>query len=102
MAIPRGVPRMVSTRTQSRGAGAWEMMYLGMEMAMSFSPLSTGRGEGPKDLTNMGLLAARPLTNFIHSASEAKIPDSFIPTSQEMVVAWEDGSGMTILSFRGL
>jgi hypothetical protein len=36
------------------------MMYFGMEIAISFSPLSTGAGVGLKDFTNIGLLAASP------------------------------------------
>src|SRR5512136_3218295 len=96
IAIPRGVPNMgCSTLAQSRGAGALVMMYFGMEMAISFSPLSTGAGVGPKELTNMGLFAASPLRNFIQASSEEKTR-SFRPTSQEMVVAWEEGSAMTI------
>ena len=74
------------------------MMYLGMEIAISFSPLSTGAGVGLKELTNIGLLAASPLRKSIHSSSVANILASFRPTSQEMVVACVDGSGMTILS----
>lgn len=66
-------------------------MYLGMEIARSFSPLSTGAGVGPKDLTNIGLLAASPLRKFIQASSLPKILFSFNPTSQQMVVAWEEG-----------
>src|SRR5512136_46234 len=86
IAIPRGVPSMGSlTLAQSRGAGALVMMYFGMEMAISFSPLSTGVGVGPKEATNIGLFAASPLTNFIQVSSDLKTC-SFIPTSQEIVV----------------
>ena len=96
--MPRGVPsKGCDTWAQSSGAGALVMMYLGMEMAISFSPLSTGAGVGPKERTNMGLLAASPFKKSIQAASEGKT-FSFNPTSQEMVVAWEAGLAMTILS----
>src|SRR5665647_1900948 len=98
IATPRGVPSRTPVLAQSSGACGWVMMYLGMEIAMSFSPLSTGSGVGLKELTNIGLLAASPLRKSLHSLSFAKIPASFRPTSQEMVVACEEGSGMTILS----
>ena len=86
------------TLAQSSGAGALVTMYFGMEMPISFSPLSIGAGVGPKEATNIGLLAASPLRNFLHSASDL-ITFSLSPTSQEMVVGWEAGSAMTILSF---
>jgi len=70
IAIPRGVPIMGWRPLPISGAGALVMMYLGMEMPISFSPLSIGVGVGPKEATNMGLLAASPLTNFSHSASD--------------------------------
>src|SRR5512135_1368178 len=98
IATPRGVPRRRPVLAQSSGAFAWVMMYLGIEIAMSFSPLSTGAGVGLKELTNIGLFAASPLRKSIHSLSLANTPASFRPTSQEMVVACEEGSGMTILS----
>src|SRR5450759_189391 len=97
IAMPRGVPSRTPVLAQSSGAGAWVMMYLGREIAMSFSPLSTGAGVGLKELTNIGLLAASPLRKSLHSLSLAKIPASFSPTSQERVVACAAGSGMTIL-----
>src|SRR3990172_3953561 len=96
--MPRGEPSRMPTRAQSSGAGAWVMMYLGMEMEKSFWPDSTGAGVGLKELTNIGLLAAIPLRKFIHTSSVAKIFASFRPTSQLMVVACEEGSCMTILS----
>ena len=65
-------------------------MYLGMEIPMSFSPLSTGAGVGPKEATNMGLLAASPFTKAIQASSDSNT-FSFSPTSHEMVVAWVDG-----------
>src|SRR3990172_10098685 len=96
-AIARGVPsRGCVTLAHSSGAGAFVMMYLGMEMPISFSPLSIGAGVGPREATNMGLLAASPFTNFIHSASDLKT-FSLSPISQPMVVAWLAGFGMTIL-----
>jgi len=73
------------------------MMYFGIEMAISFSPLSTGAGVGPNDLTNIGSLAARPLTNFIQAFSEGKT-FSFSPMSQEIVVAWLEGLANNNLS----
>src|SRR5574340_1530862 len=99
IAMPRGVPIMGwETFAQSRGAGALVMMYLGIEMPISFSPLSIGAGVGPNEATNMGLLAASPLRNFIHSASDL-MTFSLSPMSQEMVVGWEAGSAMTIFPF---
>src|SRR5512139_3201096 len=96
MPIPRGVPsRGCSILAQSSGAGALVMMYLGMEIPISFSPLSMGAGVGPKELTNIGLLAASPLTNFIQASSVEKT-FSFRPTNHEMVVAWEVGLAITI------
>src|SRR5690606_23814533 len=83
---------------QASGAGAWVTTYLGIEMATSFSPLSTGAGVGPNEATNMGLLAARPFTICIQSSSLLKT-FSFRPTSQPMVEGWFDGLAMTILSF---
>ena len=74
------------------------MMYFGIEMPISFSPLSIGAGVGPKEATNIGLLAASPLRNFIHSASDL-MTFSFSPISQEIVVGWEEGSAMTIFPF---
>src|SRR5512139_2302210 len=96
MDIPRGVPRSgCSTLAQSKGAGALVKMYLGIEIPISFSPLSMGAGVGPKELTNIGLLAANPLMNFIQAFSVGKTC-SFNPTNQEMVVAWVVGLAMTI------
>src|SRR5512142_1464731 len=91
IAMPRGVPIIGwETRAQSRGAGALVMMYFGMEMPISFSPLSIGAGVGPKEATNMGLLAARPFRNFIHSASDL-MTFSFKPMSHEIVVGCDAG-----------
>src|SRR5487761_2242709 len=99
MPMARGVPiRGWDNLAQSSGAGALVMMYLGMEMPISFSPLSIGAGVGPKEATNMGLLAASPFTNFIHSASDLNT-FSLSPMSQAMVVAWLAGLAMTILFF---
>src|SRR5690606_39091968 len=100
MAMARAVPSSgwSDCGPQASGAGALVMMYLGMEMAMRFSPLSIGAGVGPKEATNMGWLAARPLTNAIHSSSVLKT-NSLSPTSQEMVDACVAGSAMTIWFF---
>src|SRR5574337_132896 len=95
--MPRGVPSMGwLTRAQSSGAGALVTMYFGMEMPISFSPLSIGAGVGPKEATNIGLLAASPLTNFIQASSDLKT-FSRSPMSQPMVVGWEVGLPITIL-----
>src|SRR5690606_13112648 len=83
---------------QASGAGALVMMYLGIEMATSFSPLSMGAGVGPNEATNIGLLAARPFTNCIQSSSLLKT-FSFRPTNQPIVDGWLDGFAITILSF---
>jgi hypothetical protein len=60
-------------------------MYLGIEIPTSLSPLSMGAGVGPKELTNIGLLAAKPLTNVIQASSVEKT-FSFNPTSHEMYI----------------
>ena len=96
--MARGVPISGVTRAQSSGAGALVTMYLGIEIPMSFSPLSIGAGVGPKEATNIGLFAARPSRNLRHSASVLKT-FSLRPMSQAMVVAWLAGFAITILSF---
>src|SRR3546814_7462841 len=70
MAMARAVPSKgwPDCGPHASGAGALVSMYLGMEMPMSFSPLSTGAGVGPNEATNMGRFAARPLRNCIQSA----------------------------------
>src|SRR3546814_6578024 len=51
MAMARAVPSKgwPDCGPHASGAGALVSMYLGMEMPMSFSPLSTGAGVGPNE-----------------------------------------------------
>lgn len=74
------------------------MMYFGIEIAISFSPLSTGAGVGPNDAANIGSFAASPLTKLIHSASDLKT-FSLSPISHEIVEGWLAGLAITILFF---
>ena len=75
-----------SILAQSSGAGAFVIMYFGMEIPMGFSPLAMGAGVGPKEATNMGLFAARPFRNVRHSVSLLLKTCSLSATSQEIVV----------------
>ena len=97
-AMPRGVPREAVHPGPVQGGRGLGDDVLGHGDGDQLFPAFHGRRGGAEGSDEHRLVGRETLEKRIQSLSDAKT-FSFNPTSQEMVVAWEAGLGMTILSY---